>query len=404
MNVTIAQLMAEVGCSLYPERWNDLFDEAMAEYDRQGCFLANPVFYDQLHAKYGCFDRYGDIYKGAAIQTASDEMLGRFLTLLAMALQDKEHKKEDIKNFERPITPKGKTPLGYEMVTGLAMCSQLEGAADLLRTRGIPEEVIKRTLKMAVDAVSTYERKHEGAPGYELLKWAQHYIDGELFLIERLEIEFFSKFEGKAIVFKNGKGEVLTLANDFMLHRDGFALGSLYFEDEGGSWTANVEETEESWIGYPFREDGYVDKKKVVLSKAEWKQVLANGDPIIRLHIPPFGKMTPEMITQTIEATKEFASKYFSDFSYKAFACHSWLMDPQLDTLLGERTNIVKFSQRFHRLTYKSKGEAVFNFIFNKPDMNFDVKELPEDSSLQKALKNNYLSGKAIYELEGFFF
>ncbi len=404
MKFTLEQLMETVGCEKYPERWCEIFDTAMEEYDEQGCFLTNEEFYDELDAKYGCFAIYGKVYKEAAAQTAKDEALARFLTLLAMALQDDENRKEDLKNFERPAPPDGKSRLAYDMVTGLALCSQLDRGAEIMRARNFPESLIKEILTQAVNGVSTSERKNNGLPGFELLGWAQKYINGILLIIERLEIEFLSKFSGRAMVFKNQSGDVIALAEDLELHRDGIALGSAHFEDEEGSWTAFVEETEDAWVGYPFKANGYVDNQKVSLSKAEWKKVLEKGDDVIRLHIPPFGKMTPEMIDKTIEATKEFAATYFPEFDYKGFACHSWLVDPQLDELLNPESNIVKFRQRFYSLTHKSHGNDVFNFIFNKPNMDFDIQDLPEDTSLHRALKNHYLNGKAIYELEGFFF
>jgi len=404
MKYTLESLMVEVGCAKYPERWSEIFDAAMKEYDDQGCYLTNVEFYDALDQKYGCFEHYGAVYKAAAMQTANDEALSRFLTLLAMALQDDENRKEDLKNFSRPVTPEGKDRLAYEMVTGLALCSQLENGANIMRRRRFSETLIKEILTQAVGGVSTSERKHNGEPGFELLGWSQHYINGKLLTIERLEIEFLSKFSGRAMVFKNQTGDIVSLAEDLPLHRDGFALGSAHFEEEDGSWTAFVEETEDAWIGYPFKDNGYVEKEKIVLSKLEWEKVLEKGDPVIRLHIPPKGKMTPEMIDKTIEETKIFAAKHFPEFEYKAFACHSWLIDPQLDQLINPESNIVKFRQRFHSLTHKSRGNDVFNFIFNKPNMNFDIHDLPEDSSLQRTLKNHYLNGKAVYELEGFFF
>ena len=130
-------------------------------------------------------------------------------------------------------------------------------------------------------------------------------------MIERLEIEFLSKFYAKAVVFQNQSGEIVTLAHDIELHRDGFALGSVHYEEEEGSWIATVEETEQTWCGYPFQENGYVSKEKIELSKDEWEKVLETGDPVIRIHIPPFGKMTTEMIDKTIEETKKFAKEHF---------------------------------------------------------------------------------------------
>ena len=404
MKFTLDTLMSEVGCKKYPERWSEIFDVAMAEYDNQGCYLTKIEFYDELHAKYGCFSKYGDVYKTAAKQTAEDEALGRFLTLLVMALQDDEHRKTDLKEFSRPVTPAGKEPLAYEMVTGLALCSQLETGAENMRKRNFAQETINQVLTMAVGGVSTSERKNNGEPGFELLSWSQLYMQANLLLIERLEIQFFAKFSARAVVFKNESGEVVTLAHGFELHRDGFALGATHFEDEDGAWTAYIEETPESWSGHPFDEMGYVSNKKVELLKDEWEVVLQKGDPVIGLHIPPFGRMTPELIDKTLEETKKFAKEHYPDFEYKAFTCVSWLVDPQLDELLNAESNIVKFRQRFHSLTRKCEGTDVFNFIFNKPNMNFDIHNLPEDSSLHRALKNHYLRGKAIYELEGFFF
>ena len=55
MKFTLESLMKEVGCKKYPERWSEIFDKAMTEYDNQGCYLTNTKFYDELHAKYGCF-------------------------------------------------------------------------------------------------------------------------------------------------------------------------------------------------------------------------------------------------------------------------------------------------------------------------------------------------------------
>lgn len=402
--LALEKLMEKVGCAKYPARWADIFDTAMEEYNKNGCFLVKEEFYDNLNAKYGCFEEYGDVYKNAAKLAAKDEMLSRFLILLSMALNDKEHKKEDLKEFKRPTTPEGKDPAAYEMATGLAMCSQLESAAESLRLLGIPQKYINGVMRNAVNGTRNYIWRHNGAPGFDLLDWAQYYVEGRLFPINRLEMELFAKFGARAVVFQNKAGEIAVLAEDLAVHRSGYALGSTHCEDEEGSWTAYVEEDEKNWIGYPYREDGRVDKDKINLGKAEWEKVLEKGDPVVSVHIPATGKLTRELIDQTVEETREFLRTYYPEWKYKAFVCFSWLMSAQLDELLGPDTNIVKFSRMFRRLTRKSKGQDVFSFVFLKPDMNFDIKDLPENSSLERALKKLYLDGKALYEMYGFFF
>lgn len=401
--LTLEQLMENVGCKQYPQRWSEIFDKAMDEYEKNGCPLADWDYYEKLNEKYECFEEYGYVYKAAVEQLKNEEMLQRFLVILSMSLNDKEHKNEDLKEFKRPRTPEGKEPVAYEMATALALCTQFEGTAEDYRKRGIDEKYIKATFLYAVNGTRNYIWRHEGAYGYDLLSWAQLYIESRLFPINRLEIELFKPFGGRAIVYKNEAGEIIPLANDLAVHRSGRGLGSLYCEDEEGSWIANVEEDEEHWIGYPFMEDGLVSKEKIKLRKDEWKEVVRYGDPSVGVHIPPTGKLTDELVEETIKETKEFIAKYFPEYEYKAFGCTSWMMSTQLDGLLGGG-NIVKFSQRFRRLTRKSKGEDVFGFVFHKPNSDFELKDLRENTTLEKKLKELYMNGGALYEMFGFFF
>jgi len=400
--LTLEQLMKSVGCEKYPERWNEIFETAMDEYDKNGCPLAKWDFFEKLNDEFGCFEEYGYVYQAAVEQLKNEEMLQRFLVILTMALADKEHKKEDLKEFKRPRTPEGKEPVAFEMATALALCTQFRDAAEELRKRGIDEKYIKNAFLYAVNGTRNYIWRHDGAYGFDLLSWAQKYIEGTLFPINRLEIEIYATFGGRAIVYQNADGELIPLANDIAVHRSGRGLGSTNCEDEEGSWECFVEEDEEHWIGYPFMEDGLVSKDKIKLRKDEWKEVVRRGDPTIGVHIPPTGKLTDELVEATIAETKEFVAKYFPEYKYKAFGCTSWMMSTQLDELLGGG-NIVKFSQRFRRLTKCAKGQDVFGFVFHKPDMNFELKDLRENTTLEKKLKQLYLDGGTLYEMFGFF-
>lgn len=394
--------MARVGCTRYPQRWDRLFEKAMDRYDREGCFAADAAFLDGLEERYGCFAKHGAIYRAAAAQVRQEEDLGRFLTLLSMALADQSHKWEDLRAFTRPHTPAGKTPLGYEMVTGLALCSQLDGAAAHLRKLGLPESVVRQNLTLAVNSADTYIRTHKGQPGFDLLNWAQLYLEGKLFWIDRLEIELFGGFEGRAAVFTNQEGKWVALARGITLHKSGYALGSVHYEDPEGSWTGELTETAEGWEGYPYLENGAVSGEKCFLSRKDWELLVDRGDPVIRLHIPPTGPLTPELVDRTLYRTEQFLKTYFPDHPRAVYTCASWLMDPQLETLLP-RSNIGAFGRRFAKLTIPNNGRSVFNFVFHKPDMDFSIEELPETTKLEKVLKHHYLDGKAIYAMVGFF-
>lgn len=405
MKYTLESLMQEVGCAKYPPRWVEIFDTVMGDFDKNGCPLTDPAYYDALHQKYNAFPQFLNVYKEAAAAVAAREPLARLLALLVASLSDPETAWEDVKAFSAPKSEPNAPDLAVDMLTALAICCQIPYQYDLLTERNLPDDVILRSLQVLEKGVSEYAKRHDGIPGYHLLEWFQRNIFGHLFRIHRLEIEIFAKFSGRAKVFVNKKGEQIALAHDIALHRDGWALGSKCYEDEAGAWYAVVRENDTVWVGYPYNGMGFVQNTTVTLSKKEWRLALEYGDPIVSLHIPSEGRLDAELVDDTLVQTKAFLAQYYPDYHYKAFYCGSWLLDPQLATLLGPDSNIAKFGKRFAPLTAKSNGNAVFNFVFLKSDLkDVDFNALPESTRLERALKAHYLAGKCIYEVKGYFF
>lgn len=93
----------------------------------------------------------------------------------------------------------------------------------------------------------------------------------------------------------------------------------------------------------------------------------------------------------------------YPEYEYKAFYCASWLLDHTLVDLLGKDSNVSKFSARFTTFGVKSAGTSPFNYVFRRYG-DVKVEELPEDTRLQRLLKQYYLDGKFIYDMHGFFF
>ncbi len=406
MKYTLETLMKEVGCVKYPPRWAEIFDTVMGDFDKNGCPLADPAYYDELQKTYGVFDKHLSVYKAAAAAVAKREDLSRFLSLLAAMVADREHCKADLKELAVPYTPDDAPDIAVNMLTGLALCAALPYTADLVKKRDLPPDIAHYILNIPEAGVDFYRVRHGGVDGFNLIDWFQLSIEARLFRIGRLEIEIGSKFRGKACVFENTKGAHVALAHGIDLHRSGFALGAKHYEDETGAWHAEIEENDTRWRGYSFDGRGFVCREPIELPKSEWRMILAPDDPVISLHIPGDGTpFTPAVIDDTLARTREVMAASFPDVPYKAFTCGSWLLDPQLCDLLGEESNISKFCLRFTPLTRKSQGRDVFSFIFHCPDTaNVDIASLPESTRLERALKQHYLDGKAIYELYGYFF
>ena len=75
----------------------------------------------------------------------------------------------------------------------------------------------------------------------------------------------------------------------------------------------------------------------------------------------------------------------------------SWLLDPQIKTLMGKETNLTKFIDRFFCLApFQSDATALFPYVFGVKDIP-PYEELPETSSFAKAVKDHLISGGNIY-------
>ncbi len=403
MKQTLTELMHSLGCERWPERWEAFYNETMEDFDKNGCAYADPATYDALQKKYGVFPKFLDTYKEAAAEVAKNEPLSRFLALLCRAMKDRELIVPDLKELS---FPKG-DGIGYAMIAGLANASGIEYCVSTLRSLGLPDELIFPTAALQENGLRESMRRHDGKILYmpKYLNWNQRTYDGRLYRLGRLEYELNYKFGARAIIFRNEKGDHIALAHDILLHRDGYALGSLNYTDEEGSYTANVEETEDEYIGQPYDEKGFVKSEKVTLKKSEWTPVIRKGDEVIGLHIPADGPLDEEAVTESLHMAKEFFAKYFPNHRRDVFTCHSWLLDPQLIDIQGKEKNMSKFCARFTHLGGKSACRDALYFAFLLPDVEgeIDYSTLPDHTSLLKKLKALYMNGGGIYETFGYF-
>ena len=403
MAYTIKEIMlATCGTDTYPRRWETFFDEVMATYEKNGCPLLDPAYYTAIEEEYGIIGEDLPVYLEAAQEIAKDEMLSRYMALLCHALTERDTIKADLAEISFPTDDENS--LKCRMLPALAMCQGVRYADGLLKARGVPDPYRQTALRTILGTVKGYRIRHGGEYGCFAFGWFQLAYDAKLFIIDSLQIElsfpsmdFFSAYE-------NTKGEIVSLARDVRVHKSGIPLGSLFCEDETDAFDAVFTETADAYIGNPYDEKGRIRRERVTLPKSEWHEKLVPGDEVINLHIPQGVPFTEEALDQTMADIRAFLAKYFPDHAYKAFFCGSWLLDPQLGDLLGEDSNIAKFGRRFTPVSAKSDGMGVFRFAFLMPNNDIDFEALPEKTRLQRAVKQHYLAGKAVYGVCGFFF
>ena len=182
------------------------------------------------------------------------------------------------------------------------------------------------------------------------------------------------------------------------VHRTGMPLGSAGFEDEEGSFSATFEETETEFIGNPV-ENYRIQKEKKYFSKKEWVLGYKPGDNIISIHIPRNTDLSPEKISLAFKEALEIFKRSFPEFSPKAIYCSSWLLDPTLNEILGEKSNISSFSAPYVRHPNRNNGRDIFGYVFPVGIEDFSL--LPEHTSFHRKLKEKYLKGEYIYSYSG---
>ncbi len=400
---TKESLIKALGVNVMPEEFGKNFDKTMAEYDEFGAMYLSDEFIDNVQSEFHIFEEKLAFVKEEAKRVRENELLARYSMLLRQMLRDKDRQKL----ISLPEVPVGETEqekVDLEMAAYFALFSFIPEMAEYYRARKIPENVIRDTFRDPFEGGIKICNGRFGRDGYETNRsflWTQHYVSYNIIRIGVLNFHLCPSFIDVAKVFVNDKGECRILSNNQSVSERGQVTGSPNDPDE--AFVAEFKETEDAFIGYEV--DTFnccVTKNKVELKKNEWRLLLKEDDSVIHIHIPEVGGFTKDKIEEAYRDCLEIFGRSFPEFEPKVFACFSWLMDPQLREILGEKSNIVGFQSKFKLFPRKSSGKGVYTFLF-RVNQDTPIEEFPEKSSLQRKVKEIYLAGGNIYEPCGIF-
>ena len=269
-----------------------------------------------------------------------------------MAMSDRLSIRSDIDALELPQAPDGVDPLGYDLVSLFVFPKRIAATYAAYRKHHVPEYIINNTMREYENSIDEYKQRF-GKIGFSIgsLNWGQDIVDTLLFRIMRLNFELLPEFGGQIKVFSAQTGEQKTLVDGIRLHRSGLALGSPALEDDDGSYDANLIETPEYWEGYPVIDGGRAAAERIRIDKKSWKLILQSDDPIIDVHIPRDMRLTPEICEQSYADALKLIKTCYPEFKAKAFACYSWLLDPQLEMFFKTRFKYPSFSTEIYSIS-----------------------------------------------------
>jgi GNAT domain-containint protein/N-acyltransferase family protein len=116
------------------------------------------------------------------------------------------------------------------------------------------------------------------------------------------------------------------------------------------------------------------------------------GDPVLGLHIPDSGPLTPSVCVDSFQRAQTFFRDHFREYADAVVTCTSWLLDEQLQQYLEPDSNIVLFQRRFELIPGTRDSDAsAFHFVFGStPDA---IDQLQPRTRLERAVVQHVRDG-----------
>lgn len=111
----------------------------------------------------------------------------------------------------------------------------------------------------------------------------------------------------------------------------------------------------------------------------------------VRIHIPATGKLDDGAVKESLSrAKRDLALQY--GVKEVEITCTSWLLSPQIVALCDESSNIHRFAEHFAVTEGNACSDEILSYVYHIYEPT-DYRTLPEDTSLQRAVKRHLLAG-----------
>lgn len=138
------------------------------------------------------------------------------------------------------------------------------------------------------------------------------------------------------------------------------------------------------WASY------FINTKLIEVGRLQYE----NSGTFVKIHVPSGSKLKITLVLKSLENSKKEIEKYFN-IKNPEYRCDSWLLSKQINALVDKNCNISKFYNLFDVKDGSDATKDVLDFVFQEQDC-VDYKNLKENTSLQRLLKKQLLSGRPI--------
>jgi hypothetical protein len=118
---------------------------------------------------------------------------------------------------------------------------------------------------------------------------------------------------------------------------------------------------------------------------------IAQGEPLLSVHIPSGAPLSREELTRSYDFARKFFAEHFPEYRYTKIYCHTWLLSPKLKSIVKPGGGIDNFQRDYRILWTDGEADDCVGWVFGRKYEN--PEQLPEKTTLQKAIKEMMLSG-----------
>lgn len=366
---------------------------AEQEYRQRGVFFLEEQYLRELNDRLSLFPRTIDAIcaDAAAIRQVPEK--ARYALFVVRAM---EHREIFLKYLPLFAFPTEEHPF-FAM---LCLVPSLPKIHAFLQERKLPQDIIQNTLGQFEACMFIYSQRYDRLGlNKRYFDWLQHYVDFEILNINRLRFEILTLQDPIYLLQSRKSGEQVLLMGGPRMNRHG-----LYADTppvESPAFQTCFLETDTHYTGNPVSPQGRCLAEPAQYAKSDYELVLQPGDTCLSVHIPNEGDFSTASCEASYARAAEIFKTHFPELTVKAYHCHSWMMAPELESILKPGSRITAFSSKYIRYPIPTQGEDVLNFVFLLKYNTFD--DLAEDTSLQRALKKLYVNGQCLYEYGGIF-
>ena len=165
------------------------------------------------------------------------------------------------------------------------------------------------------------------------------------------------------------------------------------------SFTRFISETMESFGEYGYDRAWWSGRflSLLIFRIGELEYEILYDDSEISIHIPSDADLSKA--DESIADSKRFFAEFFPNCKNWNYTCLSWLLSPSLDLLLDKQSKILEFKSKFKITDVYPDDEGYKKWVFKNP--NLLPQGFPENTSLQRTMKNYILCGGKIGEAKG---